>query len=46
LRDGRCLAGSPEELASSQEEGVTEFLGEDGQAYLARLHELRDRSGE
>lgn len=43
LRDGSCVAGTPEELADSGEEDVTEFLGEDGRAYLARLHELRER---
>jgi len=43
LRDGGCIAGSPESLADSTDETVTEFLGEDGRAYLARLHELRDR---
>jgi phospholipid/cholesterol/gamma-HCH transport system ATP-binding protein len=43
LRDGGCIAGTPEELADSSDEGIVEFLGEDGRAYLARLHELRDR---
>jgi len=43
LRDGGCIAGTPEELADSRDEGIVEFLGEDGRAYLARLHELRDR---
>jgi phospholipid/cholesterol/gamma-HCH transport system ATP-binding protein len=43
LRDGACVAGSPEELADSGDARITEFLGEDGRAYLARLHELRDR---
>jgi phospholipid/cholesterol/gamma-HCH transport system ATP-binding protein len=43
LRDGGCVAGTPEELAGRNDEGVTEFLGEDGQAFLARLHELRER---
>ena len=42
LRDGKCIAGTPEELAASRDEGVIEFLGEDGRAFLARLHELRD----
>lgn len=41
LRDGVCVAGSPEALAASDDAGVLEFLGEDGRAYLARLHELR-----
>jgi phospholipid/cholesterol/gamma-HCH transport system ATP-binding protein len=43
LRDGGCIAGTPEELADSSDEGIVEFLGEDGRAYLARLHELRER---
>jgi phospholipid/cholesterol/gamma-HCH transport system ATP-binding protein len=42
LRDRNCVAGTPEALASSGDEGVTEFLGEDGRAFLARLHELRE----
>ena len=42
LRDGGCITGPPEELAASADEGVTTFLGEDGRAYLARLHELRE----
>lgn len=44
LQKGRCVAGSPEELAGSRDESITEFLGEDGRAYLARLHELREGS--
>jgi len=40
LRDRNCVAGSPEELAGGDDEGVIEFLGEDGRAFLARLHEL------
>jgi phospholipid/cholesterol/gamma-HCH transport system ATP-binding protein len=44
LRDGGCITGSPEELADHDGEGVKEFLGEDGRAYLARLHEIRDGS--
>lgn len=43
LRDGVCVAGTPEQLAGSGDEGVTEFLGDDGRAYLALLHETRDR---
>lgn len=43
LRGGGCVAGSPEALASSADREVTDFLGEDGRAYLARLHELRGR---
>ncbi len=42
LRDGSCVAGSPEELAGGSDEAVKEFLGEDGRAYLARLNEIRD----
>ncbi len=44
LRDQVCVAGSPVDLAGSQDEGVTEFLGEDGRSFLARLNELRDPS--
>ena len=32
-------------LASSSDPEVTDFLGEDGRSYLARLHELRAREG-
>ena len=42
LRDQNCVAGTPEELAGGDDEGVIEFLGEDGRAFLARLHELQD----
>ena len=42
LRDGGCVTGTPEELASSSDTGVTEFLGEDGQSFLARLRQIRD----
>lgn len=42
LRDMNCIAGTAEELVGSEDEGVIEFLGEDGAAYLARLHELQD----
>ena len=45
LRRGTCIAGSPEALASSSDPEVTDFLGEDGRSYLARLHELRAREG-
>lgn len=45
LRRGTCIAGSPEALASSSDPEVTDFLGEDGRSYLARLHELRARGG-
>ena len=43
LQNGGCVAGTPEDLAASEDEEIIEFLGEDGRAYLARLHELRDR---
>ena len=43
LRDGGCVAGTPEALADSGDADIAEFLGEDGRAYLARLHELRER---
>jgi len=43
LRDGGCITGTPEELADHDDADVKEFLGEDGRAYLARLHELQDR---
>ena len=46
LRDGGCVSGTPEALASSADEGVTEFLGEDGRAFLARLHELQESRDE
>jgi phospholipid/cholesterol/gamma-HCH transport system ATP-binding protein len=46
LRDGDCVAGSPEVLAGGDDEGVIEFLGEDGRAYLARLNELREPTRE
>ena len=42
LRDMNCIAGTAEELVGGEDEGVIEFLGEDGAAYLARLHELQD----
>ena len=42
LRDMNCVAGTAEELVGGQDQGVIEFLGEDGAAYLARLHELQD----
>ena len=42
LRDHRCIAGTPEELAGGDDEGVIEFLGEDGRSFLARLHEIRE----
>ena len=43
LRDGGCVTGTPEDLADHADNGVKEFLGEDGRAFLARLHEIRDR---
>jgi phospholipid/cholesterol/gamma-HCH transport system ATP-binding protein len=45
LRKGTCVAGTPEQLASHADADVIEFLGEDGRAYLARLHELQARGG-
>jgi phospholipid/cholesterol/gamma-HCH transport system ATP-binding protein len=42
LRDQGCIAGTPEEFAASNDERVTEFLGADGRAYLAQLHQLQD----
>lgn len=44
LRDHTCVAGTPEELAGGDDAHVIEFLGEDGRAYLARLHELQAAS--
>lgn len=44
LRDGGCVTGTPEDLADHADDRVKEFLGEDGRAFLARLHEIRDRS--
>ncbi len=44
LRDRGCVTGTPEEFAGSDDERVTEFLGEDGRAFLARLHEIQERS--
>jgi phospholipid/cholesterol/gamma-HCH transport system ATP-binding protein len=44
LRDGGCAAGTPEEFAGSDDSRITEFLGEDGRAYLARRHEIQERS--
>jgi len=46
LRDGIAVAGTPEQLAGGDDEGVIEFLGEDGRSYLARLHEIRDLGAE
>jgi phospholipid/cholesterol/gamma-HCH transport system ATP-binding protein len=43
MRDRICVSGTPEELAGGDDEGVIEFLGEDGRSFLARLHEIRDR---
>jgi phospholipid/cholesterol/gamma-HCH transport system ATP-binding protein len=43
LHDGVCIAGTPEDLAGHVDDHVTEFLGEDGRAFLARQHEIRDR---
>ena len=44
MRDRKCATGTPEEFAASQDVGITEFLGEDGRSYLARLHEIQERS--
>ena len=44
LRDRNCVAGTPEELAGGDDEGVIEFLGEDGRSFLARRHELEGAS--
>ena len=44
LRRGGAVAGTPEFLAGSTDPEVTDFLGEDGRSYLARLHELRGGS--
>ena len=41
LRGGGCIAGTPEQLASSPDPEVTAFLGEDGRSYLARRQQLR-----
>lgn len=43
LHDKKCVVGTPEELASHPDPAITEFIGEDGRAYLARLHELQQR---
>ncbi len=42
LRDQTCVSGTPEELAGGSDEGVIEFLGEDGRSFLARLHQIRE----
>lgn len=39
LRDGGAATGTPAELAASRDSAIAEFIGEDGAAYLARLHE-------
>jgi phospholipid/cholesterol/gamma-HCH transport system ATP-binding protein len=44
LRDEGCVTGTPEEFADNSDADIKEFLGADGRAYLARLHEIRDRS--
>ncbi|MFP6654490.1 MAG: ATP-binding cassette domain-containing protein [Myxococcota bacterium] len=41
LRDGGCVAGTPEAFSDSDDPRITEFLGADGQAYLARQSELQ-----
>lgn len=45
LRDRTCVTGTPASLAGGDDEAVIEFLGEDGRAYLARLHEIEDAGG-
>jgi phospholipid/cholesterol/gamma-HCH transport system ATP-binding protein len=37
LREGDAICGTPRELASSPDEGIGQFLGADGQAYLKTL---------
>jgi phospholipid/cholesterol/gamma-HCH transport system ATP-binding protein len=44
MRDRGCVTGTPEDLADHADADIKEFLGEDGRAYLARLHEIRDRA--
>jgi len=46
LRDLGCIADTPEAFAASDDQRLTEFLGEDGRSYLARLHELQDARSE
>lgn len=41
LRDHGCVAGTPAALAGGGDEGVIEFLGEDGAAYLAHREALQ-----
>jgi phospholipid/cholesterol/gamma-HCH transport system ATP-binding protein len=41
LRDGGCVAGTPEAFADSDDSRITEFLGADGRAYLARQSEIQ-----
>ncbi len=43
LRDGGCIEGSPAELATSRDSVIREFLGKDGDEYLA--HHVRDFEG-
>lgn len=45
LQDGRCIAGSPAELAASRDSAIAEFIGEDGAQFLARLAGRRARGG-
>ncbi len=44
LRDGRCTVGTSLEFAGSDDQEITEFLGEDGRAFLARQHEIDEGS--
>jgi len=44
LRDHGCVAGTPAALAGGGDEGVIEFLGEDGAAYLAHREALQTTS--
>lgn len=39
LQDGHAVVGAPAELAMSSDSAIADFIGEDGAAYLARLHE-------
>jgi len=39
LQEGRAVTGTPAELAASGESEISEFIGEDGATFLARLHQ-------
>jgi phospholipid/cholesterol/gamma-HCH transport system ATP-binding protein len=45
LQEGRAMIGTPAELAASRDSAIVDFIGEDGAAYLARLHETGDAPG-